>query len=142
VREPNTFRAVLAEVTRRRLEAHISFLGYRADIRTILANCDIGVLSSRSEGLPISLLEYGAAGLYSISTSVGQCFEVLRGGETGALVAPQSPAELAKAMLYALGNSDRRVNCGRALQKRVTARYSASTIAKQLCDLYDRVLAT
>jgi glycosyltransferase involved in cell wall biosynthesis len=55
-------QAVQREIADRRLESNISVLGERHDVAEILKACDVGVLSSASEGLPMSLLEYGAAG--------------------------------------------------------------------------------
>src|SRR5687768_2640819 len=43
------------------LSHNISFMGQRDDVTSILRSCDIGVLSSASEGLPLSLIEYGWA---------------------------------------------------------------------------------
>src|SRR5690606_14684968 len=41
----------------------IFFYGIQSDIIHLLKQADLGVLSSRSEGLPLALLEYGMAGL-------------------------------------------------------------------------------
>lgn len=47
------------------------------DIKYILDQSNIGVLSSNSEGLPVSLLEYGLAGLPVVVTDVGECKRVV-----------------------------------------------------------------
>ncbi|HSE21523.1 MAG TPA: glycosyltransferase, partial [Pyrinomonadaceae bacterium] len=74
---------VRAEVRHRRLTDHVSFFGPRDDVSSILKRCDVGVLSSASEGLPLALLEYGVAGLPAVATDVGQCGEVLESGRCG-----------------------------------------------------------
>ena len=65
------------EIARQALNGSVSVLGSRRDVPAILAECDVGVLSSVSEGLPLALLEYGLAGLPGVATAVGQCPEVL-----------------------------------------------------------------
>ena len=59
----------------------------------------VGVLSSQSEGLPLSLIEYGLAGLPVVCTSVGQCPDLLRGGENGILVPPGDSVALGNAIV-------------------------------------------
>ena len=76
------------------LDSSVSFLGSRPDVPNILAACDVGVLGSSSEGLPLSLLEYGAAGLPAVATDVGECGHVMAEG-TGRLVPPRDPEALA-----------------------------------------------
>ena len=62
------------------LESHVFLLGSRSDVPSILSGCDIGVLSSASEGMPLALLEYGVAGLPTVATRVGQVPEILDEG--------------------------------------------------------------
>jgi glycosyltransferase involved in cell wall biosynthesis len=65
-----------------------------------LYSSKIGVLSSLSEGLPVSLLEYGLAGLIPISTNVGDCARVI--SNNGYLVEAKKPEKLADAIYLAL----------------------------------------
>lgn len=122
------------------IESDVSFLGERDDVAAILRMSDIGVLSSISEGLPLSLLEYGGAGLPAISTSVGQCPDVLNHGMAGTLVEPNSPDQLAHAMNQLLDAPERRVEQGRKLQEFVRRTFDPAMIMNQICDIYDRVL--
>ncbi|MFI1772207.1 glycosyltransferase [Thalassobellus citreus] len=84
------------------LENYVKILGPITDVSEILGKADVGVLSSLSEGLPLSLLEYGLAELPVICTDVGQCKEVLGDGEFGWIVPPKSPLKLAIAIKEAL----------------------------------------
>jgi glycosyltransferase involved in cell wall biosynthesis len=135
------FEAVKREVAQYSLEQNVSFLGQRQDIPNILRGCDIGVLSSKTEGLPVSLLEYGMAGLPVVATQVGECEEVLDRGRAGVLVPSQSPPDLAEALLSLLRSPERRSVLGEAFLRRVKTLYSATSIVTQVCQVYENVLA-
>ena len=116
----------------------VTFLGSRQDVPDLLRGCHVGVLSSASEGFPLSLLEYGRAGLPAIATRVGQCPEVLEGA--GILVPPGDPGALAEALLSLLHDPDRRLELGERLKQRVRERYSASAVMERLEAVYHTVL--
>ena len=134
------FEAVKREVAQNSLERNVTFLGQRQDIPALLQGCDVGVLSSKTEGLPVSLLEYGMAGLPVVATRVGECEEVLDRGRAGILVPSQSSAELASALLSLLQSPERRALLGERFLQRVKKLYSAASIMKQVCRAYDVVL--
>ena len=117
----------------------IHFLGRRADVSSLLAASTIGVLSSISEGLPISLLEYGLSGLPVVCTDVGQCAEVLGEGKYGLIVPPGNPSALAEALGSLMEAPQRRRKLGEAFRRQVEERYSQKAVVKQLLELYQRV---
>jgi glycosyltransferase involved in cell wall biosynthesis len=121
---------------------HVVFLGSRPDVPALLRACDVGVLASASEGFPLSLLEYGRAGLPAIATRVGQCAEVLDDGEVGVLVPPGDPDSLAWAILALLRDPARRAALGERLERRVRERYSAAAVMERLEAVYYRVLTS
>jgi glycosyltransferase involved in cell wall biosynthesis len=131
---------VQEEIIRRGLEGNVSILGQRRDVHAILKACDIGVLSSTSEGLPLTLIEYGIARLAVVATSVGQCPEVLDGGRAGILVAPGSTDRLAEALIALLQHPEKRLQYATKLRKRVQKHYSSATVISQVCGIYETVL--
>lgn len=132
--------AVAAHINRLGLDDRVTQLGERHDVPAVLAACDVGVLSSAAEGLPLALLEYGMAGLATVATRVGQCAEVLDEGRAGRLVAARSPEMLAEAMLDLLENRAHRAALGSALRRRVREAYSVASVVGRICEIYDRVL--
>jgi len=107
------------------------------DIKNILSQATIGVLSSVSEGLPVSLLEYGLAKLPVVVTSVGECNEVLRNGIFGLLVSPSDESELADNIAKLIDSVDLRVQFSRLFFKHVFENYSEEKNIHKLLKIYN-----
>jgi glycosyltransferase involved in cell wall biosynthesis len=122
------------------LQNYVSLLGQRGDGNALMRAADIGVLSSASEGLPLALLEYGAAGLPVVVTDVGQCAEVLDGGNAGILVPSGNAEALANALIALLQSPDLRRDYGAKLQARIQAQYSPEAGMRRLQMIYAQVL--
>ncbi len=123
------------------LAGHVSFLGSRNDIVSVVMACDIGVISSRAEGLPMALLEYGLAGCATIATRVGECAKVLDDGRVGILVNPGSPEALADAIEDLLASPEKRTLLGGDFRRHVEKCYNASAVVDELCQRYAGWLA-
>jgi glycosyltransferase involved in cell wall biosynthesis len=82
----------------------VHFLGRRADVPALLAAADGFVLSSHSEGFPISTLEAMRAGLPVIVSRVGGAPEAVNPGVTG-FVSPPADADALRARLAELASS-------------------------------------
>ena len=134
-------RSLHQTVIDRHLEKNITFLGQLREAATVLPACDVGVLSSASEGLPLSLLEYGWAGIPAIATSVGQCPEVLDHGRAGILVEPASPEPLAAAIQFLLDSVEQRRESGRRLRQFVRKTFDPGAVMEQICRIYALVLS-
>jgi len=105
-------------VAEKGLQPQVSFLGIRTDVPELLNWCDIFVLSSDWEGLPLTVLEAMAAGRAVISTSVGGVPELVEDGVNGILVPLGDAKALAQAFLR-LANKPELCRCmGREGQKR------------------------
>jgi len=123
------------------LQDRVFVLGSRSDVWNILAACDVGVLASTSEGMPLALLEYGTVGLPVVASAVGQAPDVLNQGQAGILVAPGQPTDLAEAILRLVQSADLRQNLGAALKNRVQNLYSDQAILHQIVHIYETVRA-
>ncbi len=92
----------------RGLSDRVRFLGAIPDAARLFRALDLFVLSSRSEGTPMVLLEAMGAGVPVVATSVGGVPSVVEDGVSGWLVAPEAPGELARAMSEAVVDADAR----------------------------------
>ncbi len=116
--------------------AHL--VGARADMPAVLADLDLLLLTSRSEGLPVALVEAGAAALPAVATDVGGVGEVVAHERTGLLAA--GPDELAFHVDRLVLSGAERAAMGRRARVRVAARHSAAALADRLEALYAAVL--
>lgn len=116
------------------------FLGQRNDVYNILKQCHIGILSSKSEGLPVSLLEYGLAGLPVICTSVGECPEVLGHGKYGLLVEPGDVEGLSNAMKRLIEDEEFRNELALKYQQHVLSNYSKEAIVESIMAVYEELI--
>jgi glycosyltransferase involved in cell wall biosynthesis len=131
-----------AEVARRRLQAHVRFLGMRDDVLELLPALDAFVLSSRFEGLPISMLEAMASEVACVLTDVGGISEAVTDGTEGLLVPPGQPDALAAALATALDDPSRRQRLGQAARARVARDFSIDRAVSTLAATYDAVLSS
>lgn len=89
------------------LAERVAFSGFRADVEAELAAADVFVLSSRSEGLPNTLLEAMACGLLPVSRDVGGVREIWPPELEEFLLPPKAgPAEFRAALRRVLALSD------------------------------------
>ena len=133
--------AVEREVRRLGLESVVRLAGERDDVGELLAAADMFVLSSRSEGLPLSILEAMAAGLPIVASSVGGVPELVVDGETGLLVPPGDPHALAAAIERLLDDPALRRQLGTAGRTRVSEHFDLASARRAHLDLYRTLLA-
>lgn len=86
--------AIEAEIDGHGLRERVKLLGQRSDVARILAGADAMLLTSVSEGIPLTLIEGMAAALPIVTTDVGGVREVVVEGETALLAPAGDPASL------------------------------------------------
>lgn len=123
-------------VAEKGLESRASFLGICADVSEHLRQCDIFVLSSDWEGVPLTVLEAMATGRPVISTSVGGVPELVEDGITGILVSPGDAEALARAILWLAKDPELRHHMGLAGQRRARESFDISRCAREYEALY------
>ncbi|MGH7331322.1 MAG: glycosyltransferase family 4 protein [Candidatus Rokuibacteriota bacterium] len=118
------------------LGERVRFLGWRKDLDRIYADLDLVVLSSRNEGLPVSLIEAMAAGRPVVATRVGGAPDLVEDGVGGYLVASGDVAEMATAIHALLRDPERRRAMGEAGRKRVVPAFAADRLLADMQRLY------
>jgi len=125
-----------ATVRRLGLESVVRFPGWRVDATRLLPAMDVFVLSSLSEGISLALLEAMAARVPVVATEVGGNREIIKGPNCGLLVPPQSPRDLAHALLSLIGNPTWRCELGAGGRRRVEEGFSLKRMVGDYADLY------
>jgi glycosyltransferase involved in cell wall biosynthesis len=116
------------------LQESIFFYGSKSDVSNIISQCEMGVLSSKSEGLPLTLLEYGLNGLAVVVSDVGECKEVV--SEFGLLVIAKDYKALSNAIINYIKSVDRRIEDSKNFQNRVNEKFSSSAVITKIVSLY------
>lgn len=83
------------------------FTGYCEDVPALLSEVDVHVISSVSEGVPMTLFEALAIGVPTVSVPVGGVAEVLKNGETGIIACERTATALADSLTGLLGDPAR-----------------------------------
>ncbi|AXT20739.1 glycosyltransferase [Flavobacteriaceae bacterium AU392] len=118
------------------LEKHVYLYGSKFDIPHILSQGQIGVLSSNSEGLPLTLLEYGLGELPVISTKVGECDKVISNSLEGILIDSENTNDLSIAILRLIDNFSEREKLGKNLYHKIINEFSSESIINLLIANY------
>jgi glycosyltransferase involved in cell wall biosynthesis len=84
------------------LARNIEFLGKRKDVEAFLARSKIFMLTSKSEGLSIAMVEAMAAGVVPVVADVGELRDLVQDGINGYLVEPNNVNEYARKALFLL----------------------------------------
>jgi glycosyltransferase involved in cell wall biosynthesis len=120
------------------LGARARFLGSVRDVAAVLARARLFVLSSLTEGISLTLLEAMARGLPVVATRVGGNVEVVAEGETGHLVPPRCPEQLAQTMLELWRGPDTGAGFGRAGRQRVEQQFDVRRMVAEYEALYQQ----
>ncbi len=123
-----------------KLDNKVFLYGNCIDVKHILTQASIGVLASKSEGLPIALLEYGLASLPVIVTSVGDCTKVVRNEVTGLVVEKENSKDLAEGIMQLLNQNKFAVKLGNNLNHFVLVNYGVNSYLNNLIASYKNVL--
>ena len=113
------------------LENQVFLYGSREDINCILNQSDIGILTSVSEGLPVTLLEYGMAPLPVVVTAVGELPNIINSGVNGWLVPSNDAGSFYKALIALIADNSMRNRMALALQQTVLEGYSSKRVLQK-----------
>jgi glycosyltransferase involved in cell wall biosynthesis len=123
-----------------KIEDRVSLLGPRADVASLLAASDVGLLCSHQEGFANAILEAMAAGLPMIVTNVGGNAEAVLDGVTGLIVPPHDPQALARSIVHLARDPKLRQRYGGAGRERVESHFLLDTCVAKYEALYGGLL--
>ncbi len=128
-------RSLRGQAMRLASGAFVHILGARRDVHRVLAAFDAFALSSRTEGLPLALLEAMAAGLPIVAPAVGGIPDVVEDGVSALLFPPGDEAALRQAVQRLYEDRPLALAVSQCTRQR-SADYSATTMSRRYLDLY------
>ena len=118
----------------------VIFTGYRNDMLQVYNSLDIVVQSSRTEGMPNVVLEALAMEVPVIATDVGGTSEAVKDNDTGVLISPGNPEEIAAKISEFIGNKGAFKEMAKKGRERVEAKFGFDERTKKLSQIYDRMI--
>lgn len=125
--------------------ADVIFTG-RVNVKDYIGQMDIAILTSISEGQPLSILEFMAAARPCIATNVGCCEELILGSDPdreqpcGIITPILNVTKISEAILKLAGNPKLREEMGQAGRERVSRQYNNQLFLKRMHELYNEQL--
>jgi glycosyltransferase involved in cell wall biosynthesis len=134
-------RPSLEELSRKLRVAHrVMFLGYQRDVEGLIADFDVFMMPSLTEGLSLALLEVMALGKPVVATEVGGNPEVIRSGSNGLLVPSEDEHALARAVGELISSRGQAHKMGMKAKETVVTNFNARLMARKTMDVYDEIL--
>jgi len=118
----------------------VRFLGSRGDVADTARVFNVGVLSSRTEGLPMAILEYMSLSVPVVATNVGGVSEMVGHGETGLLISEDDPSGLAGALEVLLSDPHKARKMGLRGRAKVESCFQISNTVSRTEQLFEKLL--
>jgi glycosyltransferase involved in cell wall biosynthesis len=134
--------AIEQTIRERGLEQTVTLAGTRKDIADLLSASDVFLLSSISEGIPLTVIEAMAARRPVVSTAVGGLPELIEHGVSGMLAPSGDASSLAASLVQLYQNADRRNQMAEVAAARAQEKFSLQGMLNSYRDVYYDVLGT
>jgi glycosyltransferase involved in cell wall biosynthesis len=118
------------------LSESVKFWGQQLDVAPFFSAADAFIMSSRSEGLPMSLLQAFSLGLPAIVTDVGGMAEVVRLAQAGLTAALDETASMSEAILSIARNGLERARYSKNAAEAFNTLFSVQTMVDAYMALY------
>lgn len=128
----NKLKAIIKE---NKLEKSIFIYDACQDVKFVLSQATIGILSSTYEGFPVTLLEYAQAKLAVISTNVGYCKNLINHQRNGLLFDPLDSNNLSNELKQLTNNPEICTNFAVQFQRDIEENYSKEAIINKYLNL-------
>lgn len=117
------------------IASRVHFAGQTSDPSQSYRGFTLFVLSSRTEQMPIAMLEAMATGLPVVATDVGDVRRILP-ADQGCVVPREDPRALAAAMTRLLADAEQRQALGAANRQIVATRYESRSCLERFGEVY------
>lgn len=118
------------------IATQVTFWGQQLDVEPFFSAADAFIMSSKSEGLPVSLLQAFSLGVPAIVTDVGGMAEVVRLAKAGFAVPAGDPAGMAAAILRLAASDAERAEFSANAMKAFRLHFTLQAMVDAYADLY------
>lgn len=118
----------------------VTFTSWILEMDNAMNGLDIVVLTSLNEGVPIALLEAGAAARPVVSTNVGSVNEIITNNENGFVISSRNAEEFAGKLELLINDQSLREKMGCEAYKRINDNYRKDAELASVDDLYNKLL--
>jgi glycosyltransferase involved in cell wall biosynthesis len=118
------------------LQSNVLFLGHRADVLTLVGDCDVLCMPSLTEGLPYAALEAAMLGVPIVASAVGGLAEAFQPGETACLFPAGDAEALAQELFWCAMEPRAAESIGLAAMAHVREKFSLDTMIARTEALY------
>lgn len=115
--------------------ANLILAPWQTDVAVMLSACDVYVMTSHWEGLPLSLLEAMALQCPVVATSVDGVAEIIRNDVDGLLVPAGDSEALARQTVRLLSDEALRLRIGHAARRRIQEAFSVDQMTAKWSEL-------
>ena len=130
--EGNSLRSFAKQLN---VTRQIHFLGFRADIKELLAASDIFVFTTKQEGLPRSMMEAMASGLPCVASRIRGNTDLLENTEGGFLCDPHDASDFGEKINILAINNELREKMGSANRKAIQ-KFSTENVVQEMQNIY------
>jgi glycosyltransferase involved in cell wall biosynthesis len=130
---------VLNLIRRYKLQRKIYAPGFVDNFRTLMELSDVIVVPSRSDGMPLVVLEAQALGKPVVASATGSIPEMIRDNESGFLCEPGNVTAFCQRILELFRSPQKRSAIGAAAQEAVRRRHNIDTMIAAYLEVFQRI---
>ena len=131
---------LLKLVDKNQLSNQVIFKGYQSNISQILCNYDSALMTSRQEAFGRTTVEYMLAGLPVIASNTGANVELIDNGINGLFYQDDNSDDLSEKIKYLYERKEQLAILGNNARKKALEKYTSADNAKNVFELYKKVL--
>jgi glycosyltransferase involved in cell wall biosynthesis len=132
---------IVQEIQRLAIHDKVRLLGNRSDVEVLIHAADAFLLTSISEGIPLTVIEAMFAGIPCVCSNVGGLPEIIEHGRNGLLAPARNPEALSEQLTEVLVNQSRAKSLGLAGKTDAQLRFSDRAMQAAYREVYQQMLS-
>jgi glycosyltransferase involved in cell wall biosynthesis len=126
--EDDYSKQIKESIKNKKLENNVFIYGSKSDIKNIIDQSDIAILTSKSEGLPVALIEYGLFKKPVVSTKVGEISLIIKNNVNGFIVDVDDVDLFCEKVMKYIKEENLRIQMGNSLYQTIIDNHSEKGI--------------